>query len=74
VKVLYWILGVVVGGFAFIMIVGTMLRTPESDARRDRQEEINALCDRAMSDAALGQERRNTRAICDDLKARAAKK
>ena len=73
-KITGWIIGIVISGFIFIMIVGTALRTPESDARMATQQGIDDLCDKMMSDAALGNERRNTREMCDALKARAAKK
>lgn len=70
-KALYWIVGIVAGGLALILVIGAMLSTPESRARRERLEQIDAFCGKAMSDAALGSERRYTREMCDQLRERA---
>ena len=67
-KVFAWIAGISVAILALMMVVGSNM-SPEESARRDRAAAADSECDKMMSDAALGAERRMTREICDRLKA-----
>ena len=48
--------------------------TPEEARRFNAQREADKLCDKLMSDATLGDERRRTRQMCNDLKERLQKR
>lgn len=43
----------------------------EKSAAYDKQSNVNDFCDKAMQDAAPGSDKRMTRQLCEDLKAKA---
>lgn len=51
-------------------IVSSYAPSPGARASQDHRENIDEMCEKMMSDSALGNERRMTRQMCDDLKAR----
>lgn len=67
-KALKWIVGTIVGLFVAMLILGALVRP---DPAREKLSRIEEACDQMMSDAALGNERRMTRRMCDDMKAQA---
>lgn len=44
-------------------------RSPEERARYDRKQASDTICDQMISDSAPGNERRDIRRMCDELKA-----
>jgi hypothetical protein len=66
-KILGWIVGVVVGLFLFVALLGSCT-SPSQRAAYDKADRINEACDKMMADAALGAERRNVRQACDNMK------
>lgn len=67
------ILGFIVGGiavlFVLMLIIGSNV-SPEKAAQYDKEARADAMCDQMMSDSALGNERRMTREMCNQLKAK----
>ena len=61
---------VIVGGFLMIMMIGSATSPPGYSEWRDKKERLEAFCKNAMSDSALGAERRQTREMCDGFEAR----
>ena len=72
-KIALWIVAGAIGLFVLLGVIG-MRSDPAGQARHDRQAAVDEACDKMMSDAALGNERRMTRQMCDELKARAARR
>lgn len=68
-KVLGYIVGGIVGLFILMMIIGSNV-SPEKAALYQKEDRINETCDKMMSDSAPGSDRRMTRQVCDDMKAR----
>jgi len=62
-------LALMFGLFIGAMILGSNM-SPELSAAYDKKARVEAACDQMMSDAALGAERRATRQVCDETKAR----
>ena len=67
-KVLAWSVVSVVGLFAVIMMFGTKV-SPEMSKLYNKEAAANDMCNKMMSDSALGDERRMTRDMCDNIKA-----
>lgn len=72
-KIALYIVAGAVGLFVLLGVIG-MNMDPATSARYDRQAAVDEACEKMMSDAALGNERRMTRQMCDELKARAARR
>lgn len=64
---LAWVIGVPVGVFVLMLVIGASM-SPEKTAQYDKAARIEAACDKMMADSALGDERRMTRTICDNMK------
>lgn len=62
-----WFFIIVFGLFAIFMAIGAA----SSNSSSDKRSRINEECDKMMADAAPGDEKRRTRAICDQMKANA---
>lgn len=67
-QALKWLVGIVGGGFIAIMVFGMLTMSPERSALYEQEQRIKTACGEMMSDSALGNERRMTRAICDQMK------
>jgi len=72
-KVLGWIVGIVVGLFVLMLVIGANT-SPEKARAYGAQKNVDDVCDKMMSDAALGAERRMTRQMCDKMKEDATKR
>ena len=72
-KIVGWILGVGAGLFVLMLIIGANV-SPEKARAYAAQDQADTMCDKMMSDAALGAERRMTREMCDRLKDEMAKR
>ncbi len=58
-------------GLGFVLALYLLGRDAvKSDPSYAKEAQANAMCDEAMSDAAPGSEKRMTRRVCDELKAR----
>jgi hypothetical protein len=56
-----------------IFLLGVLLATfedPQAARKREQQRSLDAMCEQMMADSALGAERRQTRAICDEARAK----
>ena len=67
-KIIAWIVGILISLFVIMLIIGANV-SPEKSKAYAARDNAEAMCDKMMSDAALGTERRMTRDICDKLKA-----
>ncbi len=65
---LLWIIGVPIGLFLLMLVIGANV-SPQKATQWEKEKRADAMCDQLMSDSALGDERRMTRAICDRVKA-----
>lgn len=68
-KILGYIVGGVVGIFLLMLVIGASI-SPAERERMAKEKQVDEFCDKAMADSALGAERRMTRNICDELKAK----
>lgn len=59
---LKWLLGGIVGIVVLMAVIG-MNMSPEKQRAYEAQRQGEAMCDKMMSDAALGSERRTTREL-----------
>ena len=69
-KVVGFALLAIVGVFILIMVIGSATMPPGYSEWHDKKERMEAFCGKAMSDASLGAERRQTREMCDGFEAR----
>ena len=61
-------------GLVVVVMIATHKDNPALDAAHAFSDNIDEQCDKMMSDAALGNERRLTRQMCDGLKAEAERR
>lgn len=66
-KTMAWIGGALVVLLG-ITIVGSCNMSPELSAWHDQKSRIESFCDQQMEDSALGRERRQTRAVCEEMR------
>lgn len=65
-----WLLGIPIGLFVLFVIIGLAGGWDnKKGGYSSRNEAVDAACEKMMSDSALGNERRMTRQICDQMKA-----
>lgn len=62
-----WVLGIPVVLFIAMMILGSTVSDKKA-AQYGKEAAIERECEKMMSDSALGNERRMTRQICDQMK------
>ena len=72
-KIVVWIVGIIAGLFVLMLVIGANL-SPENARAYAAQNEADTMCEKMMSDAALGAERRMTREMCDKLKEEMARR
>lgn len=72
-KTLFWIMGAAVAALGFLAAIGSS-GSPAQAQAYGVQSQADALCAQMMTDAAPGNERRNTREMCDALKAEAQRR
>lgn len=65
-KVLLWVVGIVVGGFLLMLVIGASV-SPEKAAQYQHEAAVEDFCKKAMEDAAPGSEKRTTRAMCEEM-------
>lgn len=70
-KMLGYIAAAVAGLFVLMLIIGANV-SDEQAAQWARENEADRICDQLMADSALGSERRMTRRMCEELKAKIA--
>lgn len=65
---------IAVGAVLLVLFISRLRMSPEKWKAYDYQSAVEATCGKAMSDSALGSERRMTRAACDELMEEAKKR
>jgi flagellar FliL protein len=64
------LLGIIVGMIGAV-VIGLISYSPDRAAHYEKERRVEAACEQMMSDAASGDERRLTAAICNELMAKA---
>lgn len=72
-KTVAWIIGLPIGALLLLAAIGGSM-SPEKSRAYGLQAQVDSQCTQMMSDAALGNERRNTRELCEALKAEAQRR
>lgn len=62
-----WFVGVPVGLFILLMIIGSVAGNSPAVQEHARQQRIKEECEKMLGDSAPGAERRMTRQICENM-------